>query len=180
MKNNLKICVTLLLGAVLLVAGCKVAPKTGDGGADTQIPNPVVTVDDAAAFEEQLGFRLLPPKDAKDCAYSIISGKVAQISFTLDGAPYLLRASKETEGEALHGIYNAFEEEGESLCVDGTNYGVCFDVNRVAGENGAVWTWNDGDAHFSLWASDETASKAADSASYKAAMGIIDALYGNK
>ena len=73
------------------------------GEENVQIVNPIEEVDSAAAFGA-LGLTLDAPSGAKDVRYSIISGKIAQVNFTVDGHEYTLRASnKETDFSGLYG-----------------------------------------------------------------------------
>ena len=112
-----KIAVTALLFALIFsLAAC--GSRTAEPPADVtdpanvtaQIPNPVVDVDSAEAFNE-LGITLEAPENAQDVYYSIISGTIAQIQFTADGARYNLRASK-TEDD-ISGVYGSLKETKE-------------------------------------------------------------------
>ena len=109
--------IALLFALTFSLAACggsrtaeKPADATDPANVTAQIPNPVVDVDSAEAFKE-LGITLEAPENAQDVFYSIISGSIAQIQFTSDGAAYNLRASK-TEDD-ISGVYGSLKETKE-------------------------------------------------------------------
>lgn len=170
------------MGALcLLLLGCAPRKEPADAPADgrAQTANPVQPAENAEAFAA-IGVSLPLPIGGREAVYSIIGAQTAEIDFTMGGAPYVLRGSAVLSGAELHGVYAPFAEETQSLCVDGKNYGVRFTVARAASGSGALWTWDDGGAHYSLWAPEETADDAADGGAFAAAMGWLDARYGTE
>ena len=67
--------------------------------------------------------------------------------------------------------------DGLSGGVSLTGEGFMF-LAAAASGSGALWTWDDGGVHYSLWAPEETADDAADSGACAAVMGWLDARYG--
>lgn len=163
----------------LLLLGCapQKEPAGEPAGGQAQTANPIQPVEDAEAFVA-IGVSLPLPVGGREAVYGIIGGQTAEIGFTMDGAPYVLRGSAALSGTELHGVYVPFAEQAQGLCLDGENYGVCFTVARAASGSGALWTWDDGGVHYSLWAPEETADDAADSGACAAVMGWLDARYG--
>lgn len=66
-----------------------------DPGPEVQVVNPFVPVEDAAAFERELGITIDAPESAENVSYTIIDGRIADIDFTESGHKYDLRASME-------------------------------------------------------------------------------------
>ena len=92
-----------------------------------QIASPFEEVSSAKVFEDRLGIQADAPKGAKNVAYNIISGNVAQVDFELGGHEYMLRASKSDED--LSGLYgddkgtkkydDAFNTQLKTIVIDG-------------------------------------------------------------
>ncbi|MBR7033937.1 MAG: hypothetical protein IKI03_09950 [Clostridia bacterium] len=82
------------------------ATETAEDTASAGMPNPIVEVDSAEAFEE-LGVSLSIPGGAENVRYSIIDGKIAEVDFKYGEHEYCLRGSKTEsdfagiEGEAV-------------------------------------------------------------------------------
>ena len=77
------------------------------------MPNPVVATD-AKGIMEKLGFEFKVPKDAKNVKYSIISDKIAQMDFTLDGMDFTARIGQEEGPEIMSdisGMYYKWDTE---------------------------------------------------------------------
>ncbi|MBQ9827143.1 MAG: hypothetical protein IJM62_00510 [Lachnospiraceae bacterium] len=72
-----------------------------------QIPNPLVKVEDAAAFEK-LGIEMDAPEGAEEVVYTIISDEIADITFKTGGKEYTLRAAKTKED--ISGLYGDVTE----------------------------------------------------------------------
>ena len=70
-----------------------------------QVVNPIESVSDSAALFDATGISLDAPEAAEDVSYAVIGGVVAQVKFTYADMNCTLRASKETSGQALHGLY---------------------------------------------------------------------------
>ena len=63
---------------------------------DVQISDPYAEINSAKEFEK-LGIYINIPEDAEDIVYSIIDGNIADMSFSLEGHSFNLRASKQSE-----------------------------------------------------------------------------------
>lgn len=75
------------------------------GGAVT-IANPFVYYETAAEVGDVSGIYLNIPENAENAGFAVISGTIAQATFSLDSSEFTLRASKELYSTALHGIYD--------------------------------------------------------------------------
>lgn len=96
MKMALPIAACFVIAVIGIVKIMPLINNTpSNPGGDVQIPSPFVTVDSAKDFEK-LGIELEAPSEAEDVAYSILDGKVADISFLLEGHFYNVRASKQS------------------------------------------------------------------------------------
>lgn len=132
------------------------APEESNQGS--QIPNPVVSVEDASAFET-LGITMDAPDGAQNIAYAIIDNTLAQISFTFNGFDYTYRASA-TQSD-ISGVYDSFTD-AFVMRVETTE--ATFDAtvqNAVSG--GRLASWSQGGVSFTLWcalAPDDAALKA--------------------
>jgi len=126
------------------------APEKMPAGGETQIANPLVTVESAADFLP-LGLWLDGPEGAEETVYTIIADRTAQVDFVLDGAAYCLRASTELEREALSGVYEPFEDAAEDMSIDYEDGGVGVEIHTTqSGGRLAWWRWEE--TNFSLWA----------------------------
>ncbi len=139
----------VILGVTRLTPGSGVVDNPGEstvlGG------NPYVEVDDASAFAP-LGISVDAPEDALDKSYAIIGGDIAEVSFSLDGHSYRLRASKSGDISGMNGeiisrepIENGGDAELVTLKVDGvgecrlvewTSDGVNFSLSNSDGAAG--------------------------------------------
>lgn len=69
-----------------------------------------------------LGISLFAPGEAEDAAWSVINEKIAQLTFTLDGVSYSLRASGASAADDISGM-NFTEGEDETVDVVGCTGG---------------------------------------------------------
>jgi len=117
-----------------------------------QLPNPLVEVKDASAFQK-LRLALDAPEGAGSVRYVVISDEIAQVSFMLGDRTYTYRAAHSEED--ISGVYETFDEK---------ELGVCSDEGLPAirirlidrGEGGALATWQIATAQFSLYTADPT------------------------
>jgi hypothetical protein len=121
------------------------------------IPNPIVEVSDASAFDE-LGLPIDAPEGAENVRYSIISGEIAQVNFTLDGADYTYRAANSEED--ISGVYETFDDVEKSIEADGEDWSASITVKTVKDGDGALATWRYGSVQFSLYTPDEVSADA--------------------
>ncbi len=141
---------TLPIAACLVIAVASAAflPKlfhSGDdpglttGGPDlTQITNPFVQVEDAAAIEQALDIRVDAPDGAEDVVYSVVDGEIADISFLYGDHGYTLRASR--QGGDFSGLYGQPVTEEQ---IDSANDAV-YVALREGEESSSKITWTDG------------------------------------
>lgn len=153
MKKTLFIIFALVLTAALY--GCKPAtPPEPQAG----LPNPIVEVEDASDFEK-LGVSIDAPEGATDVRYSIISDKLAQVDFTLDGASYTYRAAiTEDEEEDISGVYETFDEES-AISVDGLDWYAIIVIKSNEAGKGALASWQYLPAQFTLYTPDSVDSE---------------------
>lgn len=139
----------LLLGAAQLTACGKAqsAPETTTA-AETEaattaaeLPNPMQPVENEKEFET-IGIHMVTPPDAENPLYFIISGAVAEIQFTKNGADYSFRASNTAEDFA--GIFERFKEE--TLTVEAsTDQTEALIKTTESGGRLASWSWGETD-----------------------------------
>ncbi|MEN6635879.1 MAG: hypothetical protein ABFC56_08520 [Clostridiaceae bacterium] len=168
MKKIIPIVLALLL--VFSLASCKAAvsepaqPTATTSAASSspvatdeptaQLPNPIVEVDGSADFAD-LGFVITPHQQAEDASYSIISGKIAQIIFTLDGKTFTYRGAVTTDD--ISGVYESFDPDPQSLDLEGPDFTVSVVVKTIdGGEKGALAEWTYEDVRYSFYTSDPT------------------------
>ncbi len=154
-KNRAFIIVfALLFAAALPLAGCTTQQNTG-----AQLPNPVVEVENSAAFEK-LGLSIDAPKDATDMTYSIIDDRLAQVQFSLDGASYTYRtAVSDDENEDISGIYEEFEEEENAMSIDGADWWAIIVVKTIK-SGGYLASWQYDKHLFTLYTPDQPEAEA--------------------
>lgn len=141
---------TLALCAAFCFSACGKASTSSCAPPITGIPNPMVSVDSAAAFDA-LGFTIDAPANAKDIDYFIIDKSLAQVDFTLDDIIYCYRASKTTED--ISGVYANFDRAARHLSCKRGDVAIEIDIKRIIGDmSGFVAAWQDGDVMHSLYA----------------------------
>ena len=116
------------------------APETDPAGeSSTEI------VTDPATFTDSLGITLAEPDGATDTAYYLVDGVIAEMSFTLDGAAYTLRATADAAAaETLAAAYEAQTEDAQNVeAVSGEETAPVTVYNTAAGGTVAVWSWGD-------------------------------------
>ncbi len=137
------------------VSPSEAQPVVPDATAEpaAALPNPVVEVDGSAAFSN-LGFIITPYQDADSVSYSIISGTIEQIIFTLDGETYTYRAAETTDD--ISGVYETFDEP-QSLDLEGPDFTVSVNIRTIGGGNdGALALWELDGVRYSLYTPDPT------------------------
>ena len=148
MKKTLFIILALVFTAAL--SGCKPAaepePQVG-------LPNPIVEVESASDFEK-IGVSIDAPEGATNVGYSIISDKLAQVHFTLDGVAYTYRAAiTQDEDEDISGVYETFDEES-AISVDGLDWYAIIVIKSNGTGKGAFASWQYLPAQFTLYTPD--------------------------
>ncbi|MEG1924598.1 MAG: hypothetical protein RR415_02510 [Ruthenibacterium sp.] len=114
------------------------------------IPNPMVAVDSAAAFEA-LGFAIDAPANAADVDYFIIDKTLAQVDFTLNDVKYCYRAKKTTED--ISGVYENFDRAARMATAVRGDEKIDIHIKKIIGDGGGfVAAWQDGDIMHSLFA----------------------------
>ena len=166
MKKIIPIVCALLL--VFSFASCKAATSapvqaTASAPSPTsvaspeptaQIPNPIVEVEGPADFSD-LGFVITAHQQADSASYSIISGKIAQVVFTLDGQTFTYRGAVTTED--ISGVYETFDPDPQSLYLEGPGFKVDVSVKTIdGGEKGALAEWAYEDIRYSFYTPDKT------------------------
>ncbi len=119
---------------LLLFVGCTESSVSDSGEQEVQVANPLQSVESADEFANQLGISIDAPNGASEVEYIIISGDTAQIEFSLDGFRYTLRASKLHSDEALHGVYETFDDAVFGQEVDGDDF--TFSIDVMSQDNG--------------------------------------------
>ncbi len=155
MKNRIfTVGFLLLFAAALPLAGCSVQPN---GGA--QLPNPIVEVENSAAFDK-LGLSIDAPEGATDATYSVIDNRLAQVQFSLNGASYTYRtAVSEDETEDISGVNEEFEEEENAMNVDGADWWAIIVVKTIK-SGGYLASWQYDKHLFTLYTPDQPGTEA--------------------
>ncbi len=105
------------------------------------IPNPVVPADGPEGIKKVVGFAVKAPEGAENARYSVISKKIAQIDFELDGKSYTFRAAKSDED--FSGLYGAEIEDARDD-LDGPD-GALYREIDTGGKISRIVRWkNDG------------------------------------
>lgn len=163
---------------LLFVAACAksaTAPEQTDNA--TGLENPMKEYPTAEEMNEAIGVYLLPPEGAEETVFFAIADDLADIRFVLDGKNYCLRAAAGS-GEDISGIYETFEKDAISTCVDGTAYSACFDMKFIV-DGGALIAWEMENVSYSLYAPDET-GRGDDCAAMKTAMAVMETMFAGK
>ncbi|MEG1447241.1 MAG: hypothetical protein RSC58_08255 [Ruthenibacterium sp.] len=141
-----------LVCPVLLVfcfSACGTAVSSSASSA-IGMPNPMVAVDSAAAFDT-LGFSIDAPAEAKDVDYFIIDKTLAQVDFTLNNIQYCYRAKNTTED--ISGVYENFDKAARMETAVRGDEKIDIHIKKIIGDGGgAVAAWQDGDIMHSLFA----------------------------
>ena len=165
MKKILSILIALAL--IFAFASCKKVAQEQTAPAETatlapeatttpaaEIPNPIVEVEDATDFSD-LGFIITPHQQADSASYSIISSKIAQIIFTLDGQTFTYRAAVTTDD--ISGVYETFDPLPQTMDLEGPDFLVTLIVKTIDdGAKGALAEWNYEDVRYSFYTPDKT------------------------
>lgn len=134
---------------VITIVGVFVMPNiinqpTVGATDNVEIANPFVPIENAEAFQRQLGIAIDAPAGAKDINYSILDGNMADIYFILDGHAYSLRASAQSgDFSGLNGI------EAKTEQLDSEKNAV-LTVIRSGDDLFTKITWTDGKVNYVL------------------------------
>lgn len=151
-KSRAFIIVFALVFAAAL-AGCSAQPNDG-----AQLPNPIVEVENSAAFEK-LGLSIDAPQGATDVTYSIIDDRLAQVQFSLNGASYTYRtAISDDESEDISGVYEEFGEEN-AMSIDGADWWAIIVVKPIK-SGGYLASWQYDKHLFTLYTPDQPEAEA--------------------
>lgn len=132
------------------------------GKQGTSLPNPIQNVDSTKEFSA-LGLTLELPENEdwySDVSYTIIAGKVAQISFydKVAESDALARAGADSEGD-ISGVYYKFDdkkkESWSTKAEDGTQIDITLQVTESNSDvHGVLATWTYKGTCYSLWEDD--------------------------
>ena len=159
------VAILFVLSLLFAFASCKpaadAAPEststpvaTSTSEPATQIPNPIVEVEDSTDFDP-LGFVITPHQQAGSVSYSIISDTIAQIIFTLDGDTFTYRAAKTTED--ISGVYETFDPLPQTLDLEGPGFTVSVLVQTInGGADGALAKWTFENVQYTFYTPDKT------------------------
>lgn len=162
MKKTARLITLFAFAALLAVSGCaRTVPPTEPIAAPIEspaqspnigMPNPVVEVESAKDFEA-LNVKIDAPEGATDVSYRIIADKIAEITFTLDGATYTYRSANTGTEEDISGVYTEFDERSD-ISVDGLDWYAIININTNQ-DAGALATWQYLPVQFSLYTEDK-------------------------
>ncbi|MBQ7625381.1 MAG: hypothetical protein IJS65_08930 [Clostridia bacterium] len=112
MKANVKTLLVITAVVLALLAGCSRAEKTDD--VNVGVANPW-TQSDKQGVLEATGFEMTPPEGAADVSYSYMEkDKLAQMTYTLDGAEWVYRMQPADKLTDISGMYYEWKtEKGE-------------------------------------------------------------------
>ncbi len=109
MKANVKTLLVITAVVLALLAGCSRTEKTAD--VIDGVANPW-TQSDMQGVLEATGFEMTPPEGAADVAYSYMAeGKLAQMTYTLDGADWVYRIQQADKLTDISGMYYEWKTE---------------------------------------------------------------------
>lgn len=123
MKNTVLVIIALALCASC-VFGCQ-APASQEAG----LPNPMVESNPEEILQK-LGVEFLVPEGAEDVRYFIISGKMAEMQFRLDGSDCNARIQPEPEFTDISGMYYDWNQ------TENFSIGACEGKRMIASEDG--------------------------------------------
>ena len=144
---------------VIAAVGAAVLPgmlrpsETAESEPSVMLVNPFAEVENADAFEEQLGFRADAPAGAEDVIYNVIDKKIADVCFIWAGRGYDLRASM-MDGD-FSGLYG---EEAKSEVVDAESSAVLTGL-QSGDESYKKIEWSDGRVNYILMNTDGAAEE---------------------
>jgi|GEM_PF-3284646 hypothetical protein len=113
--------------------------------SQSEIANPIVVVEDAAAIKEKTGADLNTPTDATEVVYSVIANTTGQIIFSYGDAQYTYRGAKDLSGTSLHGVY--YEYDNSQTLESG---GITVTAEGFSDE-GTLATWTKDGINYSLF-----------------------------
>ncbi len=123
--------------------------------ASAEKPNPWVTVKDSESLKENTGIAIDAPAAADEIAYSSLGDEIADVTFTVEGHEYTLRASKRIDD--FSGLYGKTEKESTVVSVNGT---ADLEVFSDGDEIYLKITWSDGDTVYILTNTDGATEEA--------------------
>ena len=117
-------CLVLVVAGVLampyLMGGRKAASFDAmpmDPGESAQIANPWISVENSKSLQEITGLEVEAPAAADGIAYNAMGDEIADVTFTIDGHEYTLRASKSTDD--FSGLYGEYASETQIASDEG-------------------------------------------------------------
>ena len=138
MRKAISLLIVIML--CVLLGGC----------INNNMPNPVVEYGSIEEINEIAGTNLVPctAMGKSEERFSVISDKIAQYSFTLNGKNWTVRGGKETKQDisGIHDDNNFFEENGDAIIYlndffiyrffnDGMQYSIVLDDPQDVGED---------------------------------------------
>lgn len=140
----------------LFASGTKLAENYDAAPMDpAEMANPWVTVKDSESLKENTGITIDAPAAADEIAYSSLGDEIADVTFTVEGHEYTLRASKSRDD--FSELYGKTEKESTIASDNGTA-----DL-KVLSEGDEIYlkiTWSDGDTVYILTNTDGASEEA--------------------
>ena len=114
-----------------------------------QMGNPVQEVGSPEEMREKLSISIDAPVGAENVRYSVISGTIGQVQYTINAMECCFRVS--VQKEDISGVYGPFREVTTKLVIE-HNVQRCETEARYTTEGGAVANWTIADLQYSLYA----------------------------
>lgn len=173
MKRHIALVLVLMLVLSLYACGEKQQGTSKVGEAFAQMGNPVTEVAGTEQMQTILYFWIDAPERAENVRYSVISGQIGQVQYTLDQVEYCYRASAGQED--ISGVYGPFEEITTNLLVD-HSAGSCEIKIQFTVDGGAVANWKIDNLQYSLSADTITDADAFGAAARERVLFTLDSL----
>ena len=145
----MKKCMLVLFALALALSLCACGKSQPE--EVVQMGNPVQEVGSPEEMQEKLNISIDAPEGAENVRYSVISGTIGQVQYTLNGTECCFRVSAQKED--ISGVYGSFREDTTKLVIE-HNVQRCETEARYTTEGGAVANWTIADLQYSLYATE--------------------------